>query len=122
MVAALLLHLLLPFFAAYQIPAAAQAQMTSPFGDKILLCTAEGFRWVKWEDLQSGKEKPQPHKQYRCPLCYTAAQGQGINPVPEGLVLRDVSLFTNVAHKTEIIFSRQIYWQKLRSRSPPALA
>ncbi len=73
---AFLLHAVLPFFALYQLPqTGGPAQASSVFGDKILICTAEGFQWVAWEDLQSGKVRPEPHPDYKCPLCYLAAHG-----------------------------------------------
>ena len=67
---------LLPFFATYSEKVAPSA-LSSVFGEKILICTGEGFQWVKWEDLQSGKSPIQHHKAYSCPLCYVAHNVMG---------------------------------------------
>lgn len=58
----------LPFFAVHNPP----ARLASVFGEKILICSGDGFKWVTPADLQSGKEKPAPHSGDKCPLCYAA--------------------------------------------------
>ena len=119
----LMVHTLLPFFAVYQLPAIPDAKnLTSLFGDKILLCSPGGFRFVSVKDLMSGKEHPQPHKQYQCALCYVAAHGQLIKPVlsasapASGQVVYQIVL--PLVPKS-IQFSERD-WQKRRTRSPPA--
>ncbi len=68
---------MLPFFAVYNPPVEnTQAkQLSALFGEQILICTDAGFKWVKLADLLSGKEKPEPHPDYKCPLCYIASHG-----------------------------------------------
>lgn len=74
---AFLANAILPFFALYNPPATHEGiqRLASVFGDKILLCTGDGFKWVKLADLQSGKENPKPYHGYECPLCYAASHG-----------------------------------------------
>lgn len=119
-VLALLLNAFLPFVATYDAErVSAQSQESSFFGGKVLLCTAEGFKWVKVADLQSGKT---PRSHYQCPLCYLAAHGlahvlpQGINvalsavfPTLQiaGYDYRPVFSFLTGAHET---------------RAPPSMA
>lgn len=69
LVLALLVQALLPFAATYHVA----ERNTSIFGDKVLLCTAEGFRWVSWEELQQQETAPESHGQYQCGACYLAA-------------------------------------------------
>ncbi len=77
------INVMLPFYAIYDIPQALASaevdaganQDASFFGEKILICTADGFKLVSLADLQSGKEKPQKHPQYQCALCYVAVHG-----------------------------------------------
>ncbi len=121
--AALLLYTLLPFFAIYQLPAnITTASSPAPFGDKILLCTAEGFRLVSWADLVSGKEKPKPHHEYRCPLCYMAAHGQLSKPdLQTGAITAQLHSFQPVyfypsSHRPIPAEQR---WQQSLTRSPP---
>lgn len=119
--AALLLHMVLPFFATYQVPAQVAAKnMASIFGEKLLLCTSEGFRLVKWEDIVSGKEKPKTHTQYQCPLCYVAAHGQWIaSPaMPAIATALPVPLLDFFSVHDEAVFAEHD-WRKLRTRSPP---
>lgn len=74
---AFLAHTLTPFFAVYNLSAvtAETKQLASLFGEKILICTGDGFKWVSLADLQNGKENPKPHPDYKCPLCYVASHG-----------------------------------------------
>lgn len=78
---AFLLNVTLPFFAVYdfsRIIASTQTeneQNASLFGDKILICTEDGFKFVSVEDLQDGKELPKKHPQYQCAMCYVSAHG-----------------------------------------------
>lgn len=89
---AFLLNAVLPFFAVYDVPThqAFAKEMSSLFGEKVLICTGEGFKWVKWEDLQSGKEKHNPDSHYKCPLCYLAAHGLKDIITPDTMTLASV--------------------------------
>jgi hypothetical protein len=119
--AALSLHALLPFFAVYHWPdRPAATRMAALFGETVLLCTSDGFRLVRWEDLQSGKEKPAPHQQYQCPLCYIAAQGQFIQPLWAAAVSPPQVSQAFSFPAAEGVFSSERHWRKLRTRSPPA--
>ncbi len=70
---AFLLNAIIPFFAVYDI-STAKASLVSPPHEKILICTARGFQWVTWEELQtSDSEQHSPPPQYQCALCYVAA-------------------------------------------------
>jgi hypothetical protein len=69
-------NLLLPFFATYN-DKAPPSGLASIFGEKVLICTSEGFVWVKLEDLLAGKTPVKPHKSYFCPLCYIADHAIG---------------------------------------------
>ena len=77
---AFIANVFVPFFAVYNIPsaqAAEKSELSSFFGDKILICTSDGFKWVTWEELQNEEnEHPDPNqKHYECPLCYVSAHG-----------------------------------------------
>lgn len=81
--AALLLNALLPFYAVYDPQVLAEKMektvrnggFFSLPGEKILICTAEGFKWVTAQDLQNGEEQPEQHPRIKCPLCYLAVFG-----------------------------------------------
>ncbi len=82
---------LAPFFAFYNpsgnhaftsSPVAASMKLASVFGEKILICTGDGFALVNIKDLQAGKVPIKPHKSYFCPLCYVAA-----NPIGKMVLL-----------------------------------
>lgn len=76
---AFVMNAVLPFFAVYNLSAGntdtQTKHLSSVFGESILICSGDGFKWVKLADLQSGKENPKPHPDYKCPLCYVARHG-----------------------------------------------
>jgi hypothetical protein len=74
---AIALSTLLPFFAVYKpsVGNAGISHLSSIFGERILICAGESFKWIKLADLRSGKEKPTPHSDDKCPLCYAARHG-----------------------------------------------
>lgn len=75
---AFVMNVFLPFFAIYNTPseqAIGQKELSSLFGEKILICTTDGFKWVTWEELRNQKHRPTPGDHYKCPLCYLAAHG-----------------------------------------------
>lgn len=84
---AFLCNVFLPFFAVYDIAShqAFAKEMSSLFGEKLLICTGDGFKWVKWDDLPQGKEKHAPS--YQCALCYLAAHSLKDVTLPTGTTL-----------------------------------
>lgn len=64
------------FYAAYdtetlavKLAAKAESQTLSALlGDKILICTGDGFKWVTRDDLQNGQEQPAQHPRLKCPF------------------------------------------------------
>ena len=82
MLLAFLVHSLIPFYAVYNLPqisdetsTEAPEELASFFGDKILICTSDGFQWVTWDELKNRKHAPEPHSDYECALCYASANG-----------------------------------------------
>lgn len=62
----------LPFFATYDLSSPHNTEkLSSLFGDKILICTAEGFKWVSTADIEKGNI-PKQHKNIKCPVCFIA--------------------------------------------------
>ncbi len=90
---AFLLNVLLPFFAVYDVSnhQAFAKEKSSLFGEKVLICTGDGFKWVKWEDLQRDKEKHNPPSHYQCALCYVAAHGLKDVVTPDAITLASVA-------------------------------
>lgn len=73
---AFLVNVMLPFFATYSLPvnsseSLTKTQLSSLFGDKILICTENGFEWVSIKDIESGKV-PDTHSDIKCPVCFVA--------------------------------------------------
>jgi hypothetical protein len=118
----LLLQFSLPFFATYQLPAPTATQRASSiFGDKILICTADGFRFVSFADIISGKEKPKLHKQYQCPVCYVSAHNQIIESSPPAQITAPtfvVLASASLAFASEPNLATQ-HWRERLTRSPP---
>ncbi|MCE3232229.1 MAG: hypothetical protein K0R98_486 [Rickettsiaceae bacterium] len=96
---AFIVNIMLPFYAIYSLPANDTKQLSSIFGDKVLICTSDGFKWFSWEDIQSGKEKPKTHEQIKCPVCYVAAHSTN---------------HTFVAQNVEFLYSPEVELLKFR--------
>jgi len=74
------LQMCLPLLAAYTTSAAQTtplaatqtADINAPSAGlegHVLVCTAQGFKWVKIADLSSQDNSPQPSTHYGCPMC-----------------------------------------------------
>jgi len=73
MLLAFVFNLLLPFFASYSLSSAQAASvndLSALIGDKVLLCTSTGYKWVSLSELQNEEPAPETGKHYKCPLCY----------------------------------------------------
>lgn len=69
---AFLFSAFLPFFANYDLSSHPEQKLSALFGDKILICTADGFKWVSTADIEKGNI-PKQHKDIKCPVCFIAA-------------------------------------------------
>lgn len=118
-VVAFLFQTLLPFYATYQVPQNPGAQeMSSIFGDKVLLCTRDGFKFVNWQEALKGQQ--QEHPQYECALCYVATHGQAlesptqiVNVAQAGFVADPWRIFNSAA-------PTQQHWRAALTRAPPS--
>ena len=123
------INVMLPFYAVYDIPKALASeqldanQNASLFGEKILICTAEGFKLVSLADLQSGKEQPKKHPQYKCALCYAAAHGTNhIVDVQEAEHIY-YGNYRSIAYKfSNYIIASQLSSRDVNTRAPPVIA
>jgi hypothetical protein len=76
LVAALFFNAAMPFFTVNSASSRVMMPaLTSLFGDKILICAGNSFKWVTLAALQSGKEKPKPHSDQKCQHCHAARSG-----------------------------------------------
>ena len=117
---AFLLNVVLPFFAVYNVPhATALAQNSAIFGEKILICTSDGFRWATWQEIQQ-KDGHSSASHYKCPLCYLAAHGLKDFTAPASPIWdhgRYRASFTNYHLAYSYAFTR--IWPPFTSRAPP---
>jgi len=73
MLLAFMFNLLLPFFASYNLGSAQAASadnLSALIGDKVLLCTSTGYKWVSLGELMGEEPAPESSEHYKCPLCY----------------------------------------------------
>lgn len=68
----------IPFFAVYSVAQAAAATSSRGADSRILICTSDGFKWVKADAL--GTDAPfdnhddnGQHQNIECALCYVSA-------------------------------------------------
>ena len=123
---AFIFSVLTPFFATYNTASAATMdakEMSSFFGDKVLICSSDGFKFVTWKELAEGKHHDE-NQQFKCPLCYVAVHGVKATPHANAIAL--ATPLGNVSGKT---FFREVdspkasllAYQRL-SRAPPIFA
>jgi len=73
MLLAFVFNLLLSFFVPYSLSSAqasAEDSLASLIGDKVLLCTLNGYKWVSLSELQAGESEPGTEPHFKCPLCF----------------------------------------------------
>lgn len=73
MLMAFVFNLLLSFFIPYSLSpsqASDEDSLASLIGDKILICTLNGYKWVSLSELQGGESTPQTELHFKCPLCF----------------------------------------------------
>jgi len=73
---ALILSALMPFYAIYQPISEENKEIASLFGDKMLICTPSGFKWVDINEQQPSQHS----QQYQCPVCFMSDHQQGVLP------------------------------------------
>ena len=124
---AFVMSVFLPFFAVYSIPSANAAQQnnqSSVFGDKILICTKNGFKWVSVEDLGDEEHDPESSNHLKCAVCYVSAHGvkdvllsKIDHPLP--VQLKQIGAF-DLALDESRLKDHLLLFGRL-SRAPPAL-
>lgn len=122
------LNVLLPFFATYNVPAHTNISSAKPtqtmaslFGEKILICTSQGFKLVSWSDLVNGKETPKPHPEYKCPLCYVSAKGCKVALTTAKLVsVGSFNVLYTLPNGYRASLKTSAFWHGHFSRAPPS--
>jgi hypothetical protein len=121
--AAFLMNVIVPFFATYNITGNVTnvKEVSSVFGDKIFICTGDGFKLVKLADLQSGEEVPKSHSGYKCALCYVAAHSlKATGPSPISLLPEYNFEVSDITYIDSADFSFSKYLgSNIYSRAPP---
>ena len=125
MLLAFVFNLLLPFFATYSLPAQAdqQVSLASLLGDKILICTTEGYKWVSLAELQDEEPVPVVDEHYKCPLCFLQVD-KPLSLTPDHLILQNVSPVYFALYQTDAFFEDHKTIRLLLGRStraPPAI-
>jgi hypothetical protein len=122
---AFLVNATLPFLATYNVPdhsAASLKAISTAFGDRIFICTGNGFKWVSLAELQKQKSPSHhPDSHFQCGLCYLAAHGLAHLALLGGIALayaayRRIHLRVAYAVRTNI----SSYHSFQYSRAPPA--
>jgi hypothetical protein len=120
---ALLLHGVLPFFALYQLPVTHDVRsIASLFGERLLICTSDGFKWVRTEDIFKDGQHPKPHPQYQCALCYVSAHGQWLHPsMMAGYVApQHLHILLTALYMHHDVMLRDAEWRSLLTHAPPS--
>ncbi len=117
---AFLLNALLPFFAVYNLPSPPSVkQADALFGEKILICTGDGFKWVTWKELLK-ERRHQSASHYKCPLCYLAAHGLKDFTQPPAIAFNaTISGGSASIMHSGAFFRPTAVWSPFASRAPP---
>jgi len=118
---ALVFNLLLPFFASYGI-GLAQASEQNPFGNKVLLCTSEGYKWVSLENLPGQAPAPDSSKHYECPLCFLQLDKPVVThsePILFGVASTLIAVSTAATYVQPLKIQRLLLGRT--TRAPPVL-
>ena len=73
MLLAFVFNSLLSFFVPYSLSSAqasAEDSLASLIGDRVLICTVNGYKWVSLSELQGGEPAPETGLHFKCPLCF----------------------------------------------------
>ena len=112
------LHTVAPYFAHAQ-PTSSLKQTASILapGEKMLVCSADGFRWLTREEIERMPADEHEQSAYKCGLCYVAAHAGTANIISPDIgldaqllfrhhlgiaIMRDIAAFSSrtVAHGT----------------------
>lgn len=116
---AFLLSATLPFFASYNI--SSSNLDTSLFGDKILICTVDGFKWVNLEDLQND-DLPKAHPDYECALCVVASNdSKDYAPSKVSNFAYHINYKSIKYYSVSSYQEQQLYLSSNHSRAPPTI-
>ncbi len=124
---AFLMNIMLPFFAVYTAPdarsAATDPALSALFGEKIVICTPEGFKLVSLAELEGGEDQSSQATRYECALCYTAAHGVQHVLTEDGLdVIYDEAVQPTFYIARDFQSGPETECQPSHSRAPPKLA
>jgi len=126
MLLAFVFNLLLPFFASYNLNSAQAASvddLSALIGDKVLICTSTGYKWVTLSEWQDEEPVPESGKHYKCPLCFLHVDK------PE-TILSDYSILLSVSSNYQVSIYSGVpveYPKTIRllfgpsTRAPPAI-
>lgn len=122
---AFLFSAVVPFFAVYELPQTDSQQETlaSLFGDKILICTENGFEWMSLADAQGGKLPHKRDSHLKCAMCFVTAKGGSHHQLSPVVLALDVPL--GKALRQHFVSSASvvegIYQRPSAPRAPPAI-
>lgn len=124
-------HAVLPYFAVYNsslLQSSTQEDFTTLFGEKILLCTSEGLKWVSWDEInvdlgdEIGHQDTAEH--FQCPICLLASYGLE-SAVPEAIcasfILPSNLIYAFDSPKQHTLKKRLLLLGSF-SRAPPSIA
>ena len=116
----LILGSLLPFLAAF--PSTISTLSPTSFGDKILICTVDGYQWIDKDDWDKGKI-PAPSNHIKCPVCVLTAFGSTLLPAPSLPTITVVFDTNDISYSVvdSVDFIRTDFLLSPPSHAPPTI-
>ena len=90
-------------------------QMSATFGEKVFICTPDGYKWMSWADLE--KEKGGHHKSNNCKFCDIACKGMDSVIGQSQLTLTHTTPQIFASHEHRLHITAKLI--SLQARSPP---
>jgi hypothetical protein len=102
------------------VPAAAlkninAAKLTAAFGEKVLVCTESGYKWVKWADVKNTGHKDKPD----CKACHASCVGHAANIVSQTALSNPQTLSLASNAKEQVGYVPLFNYTHSPPRSPP---
>lgn len=73
-----LVNTLMPSLVQASVNSLSQTAIQSDSSTKILICTAQGYKWVELSELENSETGESKTQHFECPLCYSASPALAI--------------------------------------------
>ncbi len=107
---------------AHEVPSAESSATETLFGDKILICTPMGFKYISIEELNERQNNGQDGKPNHCPLCLINVASYILIAVDLGTIFEiEYQTSDNQNYVIEKSLTSKSFSSVVKPRAPPFL-